>query len=487
MWNALAPVNKIPPEVLSLIPGYCGRKMLVKLTHVCHSWREIFISCASLWAHSGCTDFDQTCAYLERSKTSPLDIWVTGVGYDSPVGWGTPVFSGSLDTLPFSAFFKTIPHIGQFKTLTLSGTSEEILLFTNWLVPPAPLLKNLKIHVYGEAHENHPTTLKRGLFDGNLSSLHELSLSRVAGLPWGTLTNLGTLQLNYTPTPITQLLSLFQYAPLQEIKLLDSLPEHSDVPGKQIVSLRLLKLLVISAKPLHSIILNHLQVPAGALVKLEYQDGDQNLRDLEECFNNLENISHITSVNLCFKEGMEVRLNGPTGDLYINVISMNLQPHPAESMEELQVLRNIIISATGSLTITDSETSPDLDEAEPNVQQTLLLMNKIRTLTLTDCQDLPFIFALNPNHTTSNVVVCPGLMTLFLYANDAGVYPHVDELLDMVEARASNGAKLEKILISRSCKGPMAESKVVSLQKHVSLVEFESDTFPPRWDMVPGE
>ena len=33
----------------------------------------------------------------------------------------------------------------------------------------------------------------------------------------------------------------------------------------------------------------------------------------------------------------------------------------------------------------------------------------------------------------------------------------------------------------------MAESKVVSLQKHVSLVDFELDTFPHKWDMVPAE
>ena len=53
--NTLAPINRIPPEVLSLIPDYSDEddpdQVSIALTHVCHSWREIFISRSSLWTY----------------------------------------------------------------------------------------------------------------------------------------------------------------------------------------------------------------------------------------------------------------------------------------------------------------------------------------------------------------------------------------------------------------------------------------------------
>jgi hypothetical protein len=52
MKNSLAPINRVPPEILSLIPDYCCEddmdRDLVALTHVCRSWRDTFISRSSL-------------------------------------------------------------------------------------------------------------------------------------------------------------------------------------------------------------------------------------------------------------------------------------------------------------------------------------------------------------------------------------------------------------------------------------------------------
>ena len=41
-------------------------------------------------------------------------------------------------------------------------------------------------------------------------------------------------------------------------------------------------------------------------------------------------------------------------------------------------------------------------------------MNKLRSLTLTDCTDPSFILALNPNNI-ANTVACPELEELVLY------------------------------------------------------------------------
>ncbi|KAF9650820.1 hypothetical protein BDM02DRAFT_3092410, partial [Thelephora ganbajun] len=74
--NTFAPINRIPPDVLSLIPDYWERQDmgedLIALTHVCRDWREIFTSRPSLWTHLACADADKTRLYIERSRFLPL-------------------------------------------------------------------------------------------------------------------------------------------------------------------------------------------------------------------------------------------------------------------------------------------------------------------------------------------------------------------------------------------------------------------------------
>ena len=46
--NSLAPINWIPPEILSFIPDYYDQdgtgQDLLALTHICRSWRGMFVS-----------------------------------------------------------------------------------------------------------------------------------------------------------------------------------------------------------------------------------------------------------------------------------------------------------------------------------------------------------------------------------------------------------------------------------------------------------
>ncbi|KAF9780875.1 hypothetical protein BJ322DRAFT_981571, partial [Thelephora terrestris] len=76
MKNTFAPINKVPPDVLTLIPDYLEDgerdRHLIKLTHVSRGWREIFTSCPSLWTRLDCTNVDKTHVYIERSSSSPL-------------------------------------------------------------------------------------------------------------------------------------------------------------------------------------------------------------------------------------------------------------------------------------------------------------------------------------------------------------------------------------------------------------------------------
>jgi hypothetical protein len=62
--NRQAPINRLPRDVLALIPGFwseLGReKIAIVLTHVCRAWRGLFISLASLWTDFRCVDADKT-------------------------------------------------------------------------------------------------------------------------------------------------------------------------------------------------------------------------------------------------------------------------------------------------------------------------------------------------------------------------------------------------------------------------------------------
>lgn len=77
MKNMFAPINRIPPEALSLIPDHWGHqaeKDIIGLTHVCHGWREIFTSRSSLWTHLDCKDTEKIRVYIDRSRSHSLEI-----------------------------------------------------------------------------------------------------------------------------------------------------------------------------------------------------------------------------------------------------------------------------------------------------------------------------------------------------------------------------------------------------------------------------
>ena len=78
--NGISPINRIPPEVLALVPdfweAYRREKDVIALTHVCRAWREVFTSRSSLWTDFYCTDIDKTRVYLKHSKLSPIEVWL---------------------------------------------------------------------------------------------------------------------------------------------------------------------------------------------------------------------------------------------------------------------------------------------------------------------------------------------------------------------------------------------------------------------------
>jgi hypothetical protein len=229
MKNHFAPINRIPPELFSLISKYLGKgnmdKTLIAMTHTCRTWRELLTTCPSLWTRLDCVSIDKTHIYIERAKSSPLEIALHRVP------------SHLEDT-----FLLVTPHICRLRSLSIIGRRDLPEYLTLHLSCPIPLLEELRIILT----YNPTPVLNNMLFNGNLSSLRTLSLTGViTHLPWKDLSKLTTFELCYVPEdkiPITKLLNFFMNAPhLANITFHHSIPTSSHAPPEQVVSLPHLK------------------------------------------------------------------------------------------------------------------------------------------------------------------------------------------------------------------------------------------------------
>ena len=128
--NTFAPINRIPVEVISLIPDYChehcANQVLIALTHVCHGWRDIFTSRSSLWTRLDSLNVDKIRTYIQRSKSSPLDVRLQHI-HDN---WDLE-----------DVLFPVIPHIPRLKSLVVQAHVSPVAL--SHLRNRAPLLEEL--------------------------------------------------------------------------------------------------------------------------------------------------------------------------------------------------------------------------------------------------------------------------------------------------------------------------------------------------------
>ena len=483
--NNFAPINRIPPEVLSLIPDCWGRcdmdEVLIPLTHVCHGWRELFISRSSLWASLDCTDVEKTRAYIERSKSSPLEI-----SLEKHEG----------GTYRNDALLLVVPHINRLGSLTICGPSDVLPDLSNHLTCPTPLLRKLKINL--DFDRDRAPGFPGTLFNGDLSSLHRLSLAGfTTNLPWRNLVNLTTFKLSHFPGTVdppfvTRLLDFFASTPLlSNISLRHSIPNSSNAPPERIVSLPHLKELTSTSQRTQSALLNHLLIPNGALLEISFTFSGEDSpipENLPENLDTFDNLSHITAVNLTF-DGMEkfVRLNGPSGGLYMygtwtagNVsFSHTLERRVFRSLDMFD------LSKVQRLTITKSGSSlPDEIELSP-IFQTLFLMNDLRTLTLIECKNISIIDALNPEKNNSDTVLCPNLERLVLYVKKKERF-YLEELMEMASERDERYAKLSSVTIV-SLDEMCSRKDVFKLRKCISRVEYKLDIVSPCWDTIGGD
>ena len=339
---------------------------------------------------------DKTRVYLERSKSSPINVSL--------------VRAHDLD--PRDPFLQIFPRaFGRLRSLSINATPRGLPDLTSQLSLPAPLLEDLKIDGRSKHSPHLNPVLTPALFNGDLSSLRKLHLQSVhTELPWRDMANLTSFALVSTSQgeiSIKHLLDFFESAPrLREICLHDATPTFGAQNGR-LVSPEHLKRMEIAGEGPSSLLLNHLLIPVGAELTTQVDLLGSLIEDhLPRSLDNLRNLSDFTEIHLRAAGWDQfVRLSGPNGR--ITMIS-------ATQTDTTHV-------ALGSLVWIDTSKVERLeidcdDTVSINLSyRTLPCMEDLRTLTLSHRQSSHgFIAALRPNTSSSEVVVCPKLEELFL-------------------------------------------------------------------------
>jgi len=456
--NTIAPINRIPPEILSLIPDFFDvdkrGEDVIALTHVCRAWRKVFTSRPALWVNIDLDSMgeDQALVYLERSKSSPINLSL----YRDDGGY------------PHN-LFKIIPQvIGQLKSLSINGTPEGLQDIIAHLTGPAPLLEHMRVCGDTLRVSDRYLVFTSSLFNGDLSSLRKLSLDCVhTELPWKNMVNLTSFALVNTPPDeisVTQLLDFFENAPhLREVDLHFATPTPG-AQSRQLVSLTCLKRMKISNSGPPSVLLDHLLIPVGAELVLKADLLNSLVGNLlPRSLDNLDNLSNFTAIKLSIDESCAcMTFSGPNGQ----VIVIPTIPQGDKTRLAFRSLAQLDISRTERFRIRNGRSLP-----RDVFYRALLPLKKLRALVLYRCYNPHiFIYTLYPSKSSPEAVVCPKLEEVVL-CDSHRVGFDVRNIIKMVKARASRGKKLKTIRIIDGWYKPDPED-MLELRRHVGHAEY---------------
>lgn len=457
MKNALLPVSRIPPEVLTLIPDFWDKhdrdQDIIALTHVCRTWRDSFTSRSSLWIDLDCVDANKTRVYLERSKSSSIYLSL----------------SRDNGLLPQDPFLELAPDaFCRLKSLTIDVTPEHLQDFTDYLSHPAPFLEKLDLEINCELNPERSPVLTPALFGGDLSSLRKLRLTCVrTELPWRNMVNLTSFELGYTSSgeiSVTQLLDFLESAPhLLEVELYSVTMTYDAQDGRLVTLPRLKSSFVYGRQPT-SPLFDHLLIPAGADLTIELDLPLPRIQDyLPGSFDNLRNLSDFTEIRMDFGESYtHMRFAGPNGQVCLVPQTFGFGA-TAIGLESLALFDT---SKTRRLDLTNSDPL-----SKHLLYQTLLPMKNLLTLTISECHNPSFFFrTLDPSLDPSNVLVCPKLEMLVLCIDRKEGFDF-QTVMNMAASRASRGAKLKFVRIESRVE--FVPVTVLELRKHVLHVEYD--------------
>lgn len=466
--NALAPIHKLPPEILSRIPQFFPIRDLVVATHVCRYWRTTLISSGPLWCNidsAGPEAF--TC--LHRSKGSPIHVRVRKIPDDE-------------------LLTRLSPHIGRIKSLVLKSRWSVAQTVFARFTDPAPNLETLTVIC-------HPSTAAAGpvpstLLTGDLPKLRSFTLQGLASdLENFVLPNLTYFEMSsVTSSPIsitlTNLLAFLERSPLLETARIDFHGECiHDAPKQKMVSLKALRTLYISGSGLvghgDNSLLARLELPKGvdATVTLLIPDGSAipTAYAIPPYPDRLPFISGVKRIHAEVFPGhgrCNFRFSGENGKITITARWPALFPD----------LNGLLIGSIRSFLPLSTDGVEEFyiqgyqapgDSYLPALRAFESLPN-LQSILMLHCDNTVLLRALR--QPTRHLAV-PKLRKMKLYLG-WGTEVSGDELRELASYRASRDARLEELLIT-SPEVIVPVREVMALREHVKLVEYKMDSSIP--------
>lgn len=280
--NTLAPIAKLPPELLSKIFLFCAAACAskykqslawIKVSHVSKHWRAVAIGCPNLW--SSVVFFSGSWAHemLRRSKMAPLII-------KADLTLMTPKMIATVQNA-----LKHITRVTDLHFTASSGTMDKLL---GNLEHAAPLLQTLSIsHTYPSYHyKNERYVFPDTFLKGDAPKLEKLELVGCS-IPWNStifhnLTHLKIFDTGAQFCPsLDQLVEALDKMPkLECLDLTDCLPilpvdAISVSAPLRVVELPRLQQLKLCSQTLESAnVLNHISFPASVTVNLVCRGSD---------------------------------------------------------------------------------------------------------------------------------------------------------------------------------------------------------------------
>ena len=490
--NTFSPVNRLPPEVLSLIPTFLhhkrGRRPLIKWSQVCRYWRNTFTNTPALWTHFGCKDPARTCAFIERSRSAPIHIRLS------------PKFC-------LQSFNALIPHVKRLESLKMEITTSELesRLISN-LRRPAPLLEHLVVAVEDTEYTDDDLKDKvPPLFNGDFPRLRRLSLEYVSPHPdWFNVSNLTTFHLVHTGShgsSSSQLLDFFEKnLSLEDVSITYHGRSVDNTPSSHIVTLPHLRKLRLGDCPSKPGILHHLVLPGGVEVSLKPFIPSSVIGIAADLLLRAPNPHNfLTKIDrISFAEGSQtsVHFSGPHGTLYIRASCvMGRDDYDSHDLATRCIYTFEPLDVSGVTEFLIENYTPTRRNSLESVQDSgihycLRSLPKLRTLILVSCANATHFQALqmpDPDQDGFSIV-CPGLKHLFIDVSDSRrpemSFPHFPflDLLSLAETRASLGIPLERITV-KSIHPLFEDCDLASLLQFVGTVEsLGDDRSSPSWD-----
>src|ERR1700685_2447906 len=170
--NHIAPISSLPNEILSAIfeeghrtlpPLRTSPGIEIVLSHINQRFRDVAMNTQTLWTRIAiliCTPFDKVVTYLQRSGTSPFDIYID-IDIDTNTGSGseTGLHSESDALLYTSAEWQSIMfHIAHCRRFSARCNKRDVIEdLINKLHPAnAPLLQSLRIEHFDTDFDFEP-------------------------------------------------------------------------------------------------------------------------------------------------------------------------------------------------------------------------------------------------------------------------------------------------------------------------------------------